>query len=80
MQPTRLQPGSRIRCPHCHRWHAVVQRHTEGTKFTRQMLYWECRGQYYYAGQLGTPGRHETRQPDPPAGEVDTNDFRAESP
>ena len=27
----------------------------EGTEYTRQMLYWECRGLRYYAGQIGTP-------------------------
>jgi len=39
-----------------------VQRHMEGTEYTRQMLYWECRGERYYAGQVGTASRHETRQ------------------
>jgi hypothetical protein len=45
----------------CHRWHAVGQRRTDGTEFTRQMLHWEC-GQQYYAGQGGTPSRHSVRQ------------------
>jgi hypothetical protein len=26
-------------------------------------LYWECRGQRYYAGPVGTQSRHETRPP-----------------
>ena len=39
---------------HCRHWHPVTQRHADGTEYTRQMLYWECRGQQYYAGQIGT--------------------------
>ena len=34
----------------------------EGMDYTRPMLYWwECRGLQYYAGQIGTASRHETR-------------------
>jgi hypothetical protein len=34
---------------------------SEGTEYRRQMLYWECGGQRYYAGQIGTLSRHEAR-------------------
>jgi len=46
---------------HCRRWHPVTLRHTEGTEYTRRMLYWECRGQHFYAGQVRIVGRHQTR-------------------
>jgi hypothetical protein len=32
-----------------------------GTEYTRLMLFWHCRGGQYYAGQIGTTSRHETR-------------------
>jgi hypothetical protein len=52
MLSTPLQVGSQIRCPHCRRWHAIVQRHTEGTEYTQRMLYWECRGSCTTQGRL----------------------------
>ena len=60
---TPLKPGDELRCPHCHRWHAVIVRHAEGTEYTRQMLYFICRQSHYYAGQVGTSSRHQTRRP-----------------
>lgn len=56
-----LQPGDEIRCPHCRGWHPVKHLHTEGTDYTVKMLYFECRAGHYYAGQLGTVSRHQTR-------------------
>jgi hypothetical protein len=35
---------------------------TAGTEYTRLMVFWECRDQRNYAGQIGTPSRHETRR------------------
>jgi len=32
-----------------------------GTDYTLKMLYFDCSGQWYYAGQDGLPSRHETR-------------------
>lgn len=58
-----LHPGDELHRPHCRRWHVVSATHTEGTDYTRRMLFWECRGQRYYAGNLGTTSRHETRRP-----------------
>jgi len=59
--PPRLQRGSQNHCPHCRRWPAVIAVHTEGTVYTIAMRYWECRGQRYYAGQIGTEARFPTR-------------------
>ena len=61
----RLQPGDKVHCPHCRRWHAVVAMHREGTDYTKQMLFFACRGQQYYAGQIATVSRHETRPGSP---------------
>jgi len=49
--PPRLQPGSQVRCPHCRRWHPAIKPYTEGTDYTRLMLFVECRGLRYYVGQ-----------------------------
>jgi hypothetical protein len=62
MVPHPLQPGSEIRCPHCHVWHPVIERNEEGTEYTRAMMYWKCRGRDFYAGQVGSFSRHPTRQ------------------
>src|SRR5687767_10164584 len=56
----RLQAGSEVRCPHCRRWHLVVRVHREGTE-TLRMMYVECRGARYYAGQEGQASRHRIR-------------------
>lgn len=58
-----LRPGHELHCPHCHRWHLVLLKHSEGTEYTKQMLMWECRGGSYYAGQIGTVSRFPTRRP-----------------
>jgi hypothetical protein len=60
----RLRAGARVRCPHCRRWHQVFSAHTEGTPYTRAMMYFECRGGRYYAGQEGQTSRHPTRAHD----------------
>jgi hypothetical protein len=63
---THLTCGSQIRCARCRRWHDVIAVHTEGTAYTIQMRYWECRGQRFYAGQadgrVGTKRVRSTRQ------------------
>jgi hypothetical protein len=59
---TPLAPGHEVRCPHCGRWHPIVAKHATGTDYTVRMLYWECRGGYYYAGQIGHTARFPTRQ------------------
>ena len=56
-----LHPGDELHCPHCQRWHPVGAMNKAGTEYTRLMLFWECRGGRYYAGQIGTASRHETR-------------------
>jgi hypothetical protein len=38
-----------------------VKWHTSGTESTLRMLYFECKGQMFYAGQEGLESRHETR-------------------
>ena len=47
--------------PHCRRWHPVTAKHAEGTEYTVRMLYWDCQGASYYAGQIGGMSRYPTR-------------------
>jgi len=56
-----LRVGDLLRCPHCRRWHRVVKCHNEGTAYTLRMLYFDCRGKRYYAGQEDRESRHETK-------------------
>jgi hypothetical protein len=57
----KLEPGREVRCPQCGHWHAVQSIHTEGTAYTIRMLYFECCGGRYYAGQQGYESRHDVR-------------------
>ena len=57
METTLLMPGDELQCPHCRSWNQVVQKYSEGTDYTQQMLMWECRGGIYYAGQVGATSR-----------------------
>jgi hypothetical protein len=57
-----LHPGDELHCPHCRQWYPVGATNKEGTEYTRLMLFWECRGGQYYAGNIGTTSRHETRR------------------
>jgi len=43
-----LEPGDELRFPHCGRWHPVISTHSDGTEYTRAMLYWLCRRETYY--------------------------------
>ena len=52
---------ARLGSRHCRRWHPVVKWHSEGTAYTLQMLYFDCRGKRYYAGQEDLESRHETK-------------------
>lgn len=63
MDEPRIEAGDEIRCPHCRRWHVLVQPYRTGTQFTTEMLMWECRRGQYYAGQRGTSARYPTRRP-----------------
>ncbi len=56
-----LEAGDELRCPHCRRWHPVAATNSAGTEYTRLMMFWECRELRYYAGQIGTLSRHDTR-------------------
>ena len=58
--------GDELRCPHCRTWHPVRALHTMGTDYTVRMLYWEYRGQDYYARNIGPTRRHNTRKPPQP--------------
>ena len=60
--PPRLQPGSQIRCPHCRRLHPLIKPYVEGTEYTRAMLFVECRGRRYYAGQESGTSQHTVRR------------------
>ena len=53
-----LHPGDQLHCPHCRHWHPVAAMHSEGTEYTRLMLFWQCGGGQYYAGQIGTQIGH----------------------
>lgn len=61
--PPPLQQNSLVLCPHCRRWHPLMKEHSEGTPYTQAMLYFMCRSERYYAGQLGQTSRHSTRSP-----------------
>ena len=62
MEPQRLEAGDELRCPHCRKWHPLIQKHMEGTDATVRMLYFECRGLPYFGGFIGAGSRHETRR------------------
>ena len=57
-----LQSGDELRCPHCRKWHPLIQKHREGTEATVRMLYFVCRGLPYFGGFIGAGSRHETRK------------------
>jgi len=60
--PEPLAPGHELRCPHCGRWHTITKYPgTEGTAYTLEMLFFECRKGRYYAGQTGGSARYSTR-------------------
>ena len=62
VEPIPLQLAHEVRCPQCWCWHAVVAMYREGTDYTRQMLFFECRRGQYYAGQVdGQPLRDPMR-------------------
>ena len=60
-----LSPKSVVQCPHCRQWHRVAVPYAETgvTRYTREMAFWRCRGQRYYAGQLGTAVPGDTGTP-----------------
>jgi DNA-directed RNA polymerase subunit RPC12/RpoP len=58
MNPRSLQAGDELRCPHCRRWHRLIQKHSA----TVRMLYFECRGSPYFGGFIDAGSRHETRK------------------
>jgi hypothetical protein len=62
MDGQRLESGDEIRCPHCRRWHPLIQQHTEGTDTAVNMLFFVCRGLHYFGGFIGAGSRHETRR------------------
>jgi hypothetical protein len=74
MKEPPLHPGDLVMCPHCRRWHTAIRWHTDGTPYTRRMLYVEVQGTagYLIAGQDGLPSRHETR----PARVVERTELR----
>jgi hypothetical protein len=60
-----VRVGDLLRCPHCRSWHPVVKWHTQGTPYTLRMLYFECRGKRYYAGQENLASRYDTKAASP---------------
>ena len=63
IEPIRLEPGDELRCPIAGEWHSVIAPHSEGTPYTIDMLFWECRKGMYFAGSRGAVSRHPTRRP-----------------
>jgi hypothetical protein len=57
-----LTPGAEVRCPQCGGWHVVTKLHSEGTPYTRRMLYFECNGGRYFAGTEGHAKKHVRHQ------------------
>lgn len=57
-----LQPGDELRCPHCRKWHPLIQTSTEGTEAAIRMLFFECEGLRYFGGFIEAGSRHQTRK------------------
>jgi hypothetical protein len=60
-----LEPDMLLHCSRCGRWHPV-RYHREGvgtTEYANAMLFWECGGKRFYAGQTGSTSRHPLRRP-----------------
>jgi hypothetical protein len=62
MEISRLAAADEVRCPHCRKWHVLIQKHSAGTDATVRMLYFLCRGLPYFGGFIGAGSRHETRK------------------
>ena len=61
--PQPLSSGQQLRCPHCARWHVITgYPGSEGTAYTLDMLFFDCREGRYYAGQVGGTSRFPVRQ------------------
>ena len=60
----RLETGMLLKCSKCGEWHTV--RHADGNvgeaEHAKEMLYWLCRGQRFYAGQRGSVARTPLRR------------------
>jgi hypothetical protein len=61
----RLEPGMLLKCWRCGNWHPLhFDRDDAGnTEGAKDMLFWQCRGGRFYAGQAGYPSRHPDRRP-----------------
>ena len=62
MESRDLRPGDELLCPHCRKWHLLIQTSTEGTDATIRMLYFECRGLQYFGGFIESGSRYPTRK------------------
>ena len=55
VETQRLDAGDELHCPHCHRWHPLIKKHSSGTDATIRMLYFECCGLPYFGGFISVP-------------------------
>lgn len=62
MAPILLGLGVELRCPHCHRWHAVTVPHAEDSTAANNHCYVTCGDKPYFVGILGTAPRWPARQ------------------
>lgn len=62
MNSRHIQSGDELRCPHCRKWHPLIQRRATGTHVTVRMLYFVCEESLYFGGFVGAGSRHETRK------------------
>jgi hypothetical protein len=60
----RLHPGMLLKCSRCGSWHEVKSNEADvgTTTAARDMLYWTCRGDRFFAGNLGGTARYATRR------------------
>jgi hypothetical protein len=64
-----LQPDNEVRCATCGQWHVVVTRaKPDDHPYVAQMLFFERRGQTFFAGTIGSAARLRpgaSREPKP---------------
>lgn len=62
----KIEPGCEVKCPTCGHWHVIYQKPIAPTQpeSDRDLLYFTCRGEEYFAGALGTTGRLPSRKGD----------------
>ncbi len=64
MERRILQLGDEIQCQKCRGWHVTFAKARDDGRdspYEQRMLWIRCRGDFYFAGAIGTPSLHPTR-------------------